>query len=382
MSSSKITDDDKSALIDILVWFLLITECLAVGTVAITKLAIRRRLGREDYLVILSLVFAIGQSVAVSRQTANGFGQRQNTLEPDQIASVLKGEYAADILLLAGICVAKLSLLAFISSITFVTAYTNAVRVLAIVVILWTISSVFVTAFQCHFPEPWNYIGNVCIDRSSFWNYYCAMNILTDIGQIVIMFVIAARMQTSVDRKATVAFVFTARIIVVAAVAGQIVYFNRTVDSLDRTFDPWPKTLATQIVQNLSIVTACIPYLKPFLESLESGVMRNDDQRRRQQLTGEYSGSYSRSKNNNNSKRSSSGLKAFKNKISSKASSSHDSNVHELNMFVPAVERKTNKATAERAEREWDDNNSQSSQARIIKETRTWTVDVRSAGPT
>ena len=33
---------------------------------------------------------------------------------------------------------------------------------------------------------------------------------------------------------------------------------------------------------NLSIMTACFPYMKPFLESLESGMIRSDDLLRRQ----------------------------------------------------------------------------------------------------
>lgn len=35
------------------------------------------------------------------------------------------------------------------------------------------------------------------------------------------------------------------------------------------------------IIQSLGIVTACTPYLRPFLESLNSGMIRNDDIRRR-----------------------------------------------------------------------------------------------------
>jgi hypothetical protein len=43
------------------------------------------------------------------------------------------------------------------------------------------------------------------------------------------------------------------------------------------------------LVENLSIATACVPYLKPFLESLESGMIRSDDLRRRgQQSTTDY----------------------------------------------------------------------------------------------
>ena len=39
--------------------------------------------------------------------------------------------------------------------------------------------------------------------------------------------------------------------------------------------------MCNQLVQNLGIITACVPYIKPFLESLESGMIRTDDLRRR-----------------------------------------------------------------------------------------------------
>lgn len=48
----------------------------------------------------------------------------------------------------------------------------------------------------------------------------------------------------------------------------------------DSTFDLWLPTLAVQVIQNLSIITACIPYLKPFLESLETGMLGSEDHRR------------------------------------------------------------------------------------------------------
>ena len=46
------------------------------------------------------------------------------------------------------------------------------------------------------------------------------------------------------------------------------------------TFDLWPVLICTQIVQCLSLTTACIPYLQPFLLSLESGFLRGDEFRR------------------------------------------------------------------------------------------------------
>ena len=50
-------------------------------------------------------------------------------------------------------------------------------------------------------------------------------------------------------------------------------------DAIDPTLDTWPITICNQIIQCLSITCACCLYLKPFLDSLESGLIRTDDRR-------------------------------------------------------------------------------------------------------
>lgn len=61
----------------------------------------------------------------------------------------------------------------------------------------------------------------------------------------------------------------------------QLAYLHRASGSEDFTYRVWPAVLCNQLVQNLGIITACVPYIKPFLESLESGMIRTDDLRRR-----------------------------------------------------------------------------------------------------
>ena len=50
--------------------------------------------------------------------------------------------------------------------------------------------------------------------------------------------------------------------------------------AIDQTFDAWRAEICAVIVESLSIIAACIPYLKPFFESLESGMLDNDTLRR------------------------------------------------------------------------------------------------------
>ena len=66
----------------------------------------------------------------------------------------------------------------------------------------------------------------------------------------------------------------------IAAIMCELVFRNRIAGSEDRTFAAWPVVVCSQFVQALSIITACIPYLKPFFVSLESGMIRTDDSRR------------------------------------------------------------------------------------------------------
>ncbi|KAK6597772.1 hypothetical protein H4I96_08724 [Botrytis cinerea] len=69
--------------------------------------------------------------------------------------------------------------------------------------------------------------------------------------------------------------IFGIRICVIAATGVQIYYLNKP--SKDLAFDPWPEAIITQIVLCLSILTACLPYMKLFLNSLESGMIRVND---------------------------------------------------------------------------------------------------------
>lgn len=158
----------------------------------------------------------------------------------------------------------------------------------------------------------------------------------------------------------------------------------------DPTFDLWPLWVCTQLVQALAIITTCIPYLKPFMDSLESGGYRADDQRRRG--TNGY-GSYNNTNSSNRPTGKSGGSKGqFSSRVSNNNGSNNISgnrrhrrrphsrdNIHEsVIMNNLAHIHGVSGAKVERSpDNGWDDDrNSESSQSRIIKETKTFTVDV------
>lgn len=67
---------------------------------------------------------------------------------------------------------------------------------------------------------------------------------------------------------------------VTPAAIAYIIYMKRAVKAFEtsrETFDFWPPVIINQVIQCLSLAAACIPYLKPFMDNLESGQMRAGD---------------------------------------------------------------------------------------------------------
>lgn len=135
---------------------------------------------------------------------------------------------------------------------------------------------------------------------------------------------------------------------VIIAIIFQLVYATETSEG-DYTYDAWTLTISTQVAQCVSIVTACSPQFKPFLDSLQSSGM----------------GFGMTSSNNHGSKQKTYGttFKTFR------RTADTQSETHEL---VSVSHEGTNQTLVTSAPDE--DAESQSSRANIIMETRTWTV--------
>lgn len=66
----------------------------------------------------------------------------------------------------------------------------------------------------------------------------------------------------------------------IAVTVAQISY-TAAFRSSDITLQLWKWTLCAQIVQCITIVTSCVPYLRPLLEGMQSGMYMSDELRRR-----------------------------------------------------------------------------------------------------
>jgi hypothetical protein len=185
--------------------------------------------------------------------------------------------YASDLLFIVTIYLAKLSLILFIMRLTpsYKTLYFCYGFVVALT--LWMLGTVFLLAFQCPLPQPWDFmplrLEKCAVDIARLYFSIGAVDILTDLIVIVTPAVIVWNVQISRRQRFTVIGVFSSRLAVCICSALLLASLPTFLKSRDRSWEAVRPQTWRQVVQCLSIITACIPCLRPFLASLESGFM-------------------------------------------------------------------------------------------------------------
>ena len=59
-------------------------------------------------------------------------------------------------------------------------------------------------------------------------------------------------------------------------IIARLVYLNQAIKSADRTHDDLNTTITSIFHANLSVVVMAVPFLKPFMDSLQTGILASD----------------------------------------------------------------------------------------------------------
>ncbi|KAJ5313523.1 Cyanide hydratase [Penicillium atrosanguineum] len=337
--------------INVLTFFMLVTSILSVLTRLGTKYFMVRKWGLDDFMSIGAMVTCLGQSIAVSMATKSGLGQHLISLSDGERVSMMKAQYAANILFVTSMACSKLALVMFIRSLTPASLDRRFALGLGVFILLWTIAGGFHSGIPMLCTR---YLGLSAWEMLplgvAWWNYLGITNILSEIGIVAQALLVILRIQADFHKKAVLASVFLLRVAVVIAIICQLAYAHENESTTDPSWDTWTVAISTQMVQSLSIVTACSPQFKPFLDSLRSSGMSLGDS------------SYE-------SKQRTYGATSYYKSSRVGRAGDMRSDTHEL---VPihgdGLNHTTVTSTAD------CDTESQSSQAQIIREVRTWTV--------
>ena len=220
-------------------------------------------------------VTGIAQTAAIHVSASNGLGRHIHTLSYHSYEIFAKAYYASDLLFIVTIYLAKVSLVVFIMRLTpshnilyfcygFITTLT-----------MWMLASVFSLAFQCSLPQPWDsmqlHLATCEVSIAGLYYSNGAVDVLSDIVIIFTPTLIVWNVQISRAQRFTVIGVFGSRLAVCTCSALLLASVPEFIKSSDRSWEAVTPQIWRQVVQCLSIITACIPCLRPFLASLESG---------------------------------------------------------------------------------------------------------------
>ncbi|KAF2732532.1 hypothetical protein EJ04DRAFT_306809 [Polyplosphaeria fusca] len=222
-------------------------------------------------VLILCQLFSLGQTVAVSVESVYALGQHVSKLNQSQLKIFHKSEYVACMLYIANFGCARISVCILIKKLLPGKLAKGTAMVFASFSAMWTISGVLVNAFPCPLPHPWDSKDlSKCYNLVKFVNYISITNIVVEVLLVMIpLFVWNIRMD--VGKRVSVSAAFLSRLLIVPAVAVQIYFFNRSVNSVDYTYDYWQTVLCLQVAQDLSVITACLPCFHPFVLNILAG---------------------------------------------------------------------------------------------------------------
>jgi len=134
---------------------------------------------------------------------------------------------------------------------------------------LWVITGIGAFAGQCHSPKPWLTAPGRCVNQRALQLYIGIMNIATDVALVVVPIYMVSLL-SNIARLPVIAL-FSIRIVVPVFSVLSLVWLPSPFSTSDLTWDIVTFTIWLQVVLNLSIITACIPSLRPLLNAFGSG---------------------------------------------------------------------------------------------------------------
>ncbi|EUC27472.1 hypothetical protein COCCADRAFT_111604 [Bipolaris zeicola 26-R-13] len=260
-------------LIQILAWLFMAFSTLSILAHFATKKAMSRPFTTADGILSTALILDIGQAITFLSPAGQAIGNSQSDYPKDTIMQAWKAMYIGDMLFVFTLVAAKLSLLVPFTAVTPVVKHRLMMYTTSAVTVVWGVTAVFLIAFQCPSPQRWDIANPQCMNFRRIRTFNAVMNIITDLALAIVPTLMVIPLQVGSDRKLTLLIGFWCRVIVMAASAVQILFIlDLSLQDNNLLNTIWPIVVSGQVVQVTSIMTSTIPFLKPFLVSLESSL--------------------------------------------------------------------------------------------------------------
>ncbi|RAH50649.1 uncharacterized protein BO95DRAFT_459129 [Aspergillus brunneoviolaceus CBS 621.78] len=259
--------EDHGAVVKIVSWFLLIVSSGAVAACLLTSWHL---LGRKILVLTLLLSTLLSSAIAgatVSLAATRGLGRPgiDDDTPEDQLAGLQTTIYLTEIFHVLTLGLGKLSFVALfymVLSGSALTTLTRAIVAVGTFLILWTFTMVLAVAFQCRPPE------------TALWTYSGVMNIIIETILFAVPSILIYRLRMRLHKRLVVIGCLSVRTLDILVSAVQLHYVHGFDPSPSLPVALYPWMLCGQVLQTVTIVAACVPYLREFLESFPSGMLK------------------------------------------------------------------------------------------------------------
>ncbi|PLB50739.1 hypothetical protein P170DRAFT_463859 [Aspergillus steynii IBT 23096] len=356
--------DSWNPAVNITSWFLMSSTALCVMCRLVTKWLIFRKLTMDDYFVIISLAFCIGNTIALSMATANGYGDHTSIASRAKQDAVMKSQFAATLLFIVSLLFSKISMTRFIHSLSPTIRDRRFAHVIKGLVVVTGLTAFLGIAFQCRPPRVWDYMHGQCIDEITWLMFTATTTMITDFLIILQAMLLIVHIQATLQKKALFASIFLPRVLVIASALTHLILAQKA-SHADPFISTAAPTICMQITQSLSIVTACWGQLKPFLDRIRSDAFK-------------LSGAEWTRSNTSSGAGASRGYRSINSHSQSRLRAKDSTQGLRLD-FVPESMKRTKTMISGGKGKEWD-KGSQSSETCIIRETRSFAIAEENAG--
>ncbi|KAF2678738.1 hypothetical protein K458DRAFT_276780, partial [Lentithecium fluviatile CBS 122367] len=249
-------------LVSLYVW-----TCLVVmAGIARMIIAVHQKIdfGSDDATALAGSVVYLGATASWHVAINAGLGKHAVELSDGHITRYFKAAYAAQLLQIATIGLAKTSSIFLIERVSSQTRKVKAT--LHGLVGFWFVYSVLAFGLQCGLPMPWEVAAGKCA-RGGPLVSVIAINMISDL--VIAGWILPTLWPLKMDkgRRLIVGFLFGARAGVALVAGGQAWAAARAMQSDDPTWNGFELAIFNQAVTSLSLIVATLPRIKRFLDT-------------------------------------------------------------------------------------------------------------------
>ncbi|ROV89623.1 hypothetical protein VSDG_08046 [Cytospora chrysosperma] len=291
--------------------FAVTTATLVVGTFfliarLICRATIVKRVGWDDYFIILAWFLTAGLSITIDISTNKGLGKHDESIDERDRIPLRKTEYVFSVLYNPALMALKTSVLIFYLRLSKNTQQVLRIAswvVLAIVNVAGTVLTLM-NIFQCHpimaaFSQDTSEAQ--CIPLLTEFICSAPVNIVTDLAILALPIPVLTGMRLPKRQKYILVFTFSLGIFVTIVDVIRIYYLQQAISSVPTAWsnDPealfgdspefaWNASLSlmwSAVELNVGMICACIPTLKPLIIKILPAVLLDPDGTRNSNLS-------------------------------------------------------------------------------------------------